>query len=164
MKPNYLEKIAERRPYPGVLLGMDVGRKTIGLALSNPEQSVSTPLETIKRVKFSKDAAVLNQIIAEYDVKGLVIGFPLNMDGSEGKACQSVRDLAFELARILPVLWIAFYDERLSTISVEKLVDKSVEKRKTRIKAKESGLIDKLAAHVILESALESLQKRQEAL
>lgn len=141
------------------LLGLDVGKKTIGLALSDPGQSIATPLQTINRTKFSKDMGALKAISAEYEIGGYIIGYPVNMDGSEGPRAQSIRDFAIEMKNTLgPKTWITLWDERLSTVSVEELVGKSVEKRKTKQKAKSSGLIDKLAAQVILQSALEYIQ------
>jgi len=154
-----LENVIDTKPEGAALLGLDVGKKTIGIALSNPDQTIATPLTTIKRTKFTKDLLQLQQIVEEYEVKGFVIGLPLNMDGSEGPRAQSIRDFALELVRYPDVVgqspWVALWDERLSTKSVEDLVDKSVHKRKTKINAKDSGLIDKLAAQIILQGALD---------
>lgn len=162
MKPDFLKNIAASRPINIRLMGLDIGKTTIGLALSDPGQSFATPLETIKRTKFQKDMQQLAQIVAEFEVGGFVLGLPVNMDGTEGPRAQSVRDFAAEMARLSAVVgdapWIAFWDERLSTVSVEDLVDKFVEKRKKRVEAKSSGLIDKLAAQVILQGALDYLQ------
>ena len=117
-------------------------------------------MKTINRTKFTKDAQEIEALIREFEVGGLVIGLPVNMDGSEGPRAQSVRDFALELERVLSVrVWIALWDERLSTVSVEQTVDKLVEKRKTKINAKSSGLIDKLAAQVILQGALDFIHK-----
>lgn len=170
------------------LLGLDVGKKTIGLALSDPDQSIATPLQTLKRTKFTADAEVLTTLIREYEVGGLVIGLPVNMDGSEGRRAQSVRDFAAELYRQLPSIlssfgltegsigpaiksqgdtlsyedpFIALWDERLSTETVEAFVDRHVKKRKKRVNAKSSGLIDKLAAQLILQGALDFMQENQ---
>lgn len=201
MSIGLLKDIAEKCPKNVALLGLDVGKKTIGLALSDPGQRVATPLLTIPRTKFTKDMEALKAVIAEYEVGGFIIGYPLNMDGSEGPRAQSVRDFAVEMERYLkqwchPVgvreahlherdpekecsdaahimdfrrlsapsarrgndnapIWIALWDERLSTVSVESAVDELVQKRKTKTQAKASGLIDKLAAQVILQSALD---------
>ncbi len=155
-----LKNNAKDCPKNAALLGLDVGKKTIGLALCDPRQTLATPLKTINRTKFTKDAQEIEAVIREFEVGGLVIGLPVNMDGSEGPRAQSVRDLALELERVLGVrLWIALWDERLSTVSVEQAVDKLVEKRKTKINAKSSGLIDKLAAQVILQGALDFIHK-----
>ena len=144
-------------------MGLDVGKKTIGLALCDPDHAVATPLSTIKRRKFTLDMEELAEVVREYEVGGFVIGLPVNMDGSEGPRAQSVRDFALEMVRHEAVVgaepWVALWDERLSTVSVEDFVDKSVEKRKTRVQAKDSGLIDKLAAQVILAGALEFMGK-----
>lgn len=149
-------------PKDTALLGLDVGKKTIGLALSNPDQTVATPLQTIKRTKFSKDMDALKTVIQEHDIGGFVVGYPVNMDGSEGPRAQSTRDFAIEMDNTLGGVWIALWDERLSTVSVEETVDNFVEKRKTKAEAKASGLIDKLAAQTILQGALDfiSLARR----
>ena len=153
-----LKNIADNAPEGRALLGLDVGKKTIGLALSNPDHTIATPLETIKRTKFTKDMQALSKVMTEYEIGGFVIGLPINMDGSEGRRAQSIRDFAIEMERFIgndP--WIAFWDERLSTVSVEESVDSFVEKRKTKMNAKTSGLIDKLAAQIILQGALDYL-------
>lgn len=152
-----LRDCAEDAPTGVPLLGLDVGKKTIGLALANPDQTLATPLETIKRIKFSKDMDALKTVITEHEVGGFVIGYPVNMDGSEGPRAQSIRDFAIEMDNSLGGAWVALWDERLSTVSVEEAVDNFVEKRKTKIEAKASGLIDKLAAQTILQGALDFL-------
>ena len=157
MTIGLLKEIAEKRPRDARLMGMDIGKKTIGLAVCDPMQSLATPLETVKRTKFTKDLLVLQRIVEDYEVKGFVIGLPLNMNESEGPRCQAVRDFAAELVKYPHVVgknpWIAFHDERFSTVSADILVDGSVNKRK----AKEKGITDMLAAQVILQSALDSL-------
>lgn len=157
MPVGLLKDIAEDAPCGKALLGLDVGKKTIGLALCDPGWSVATPLETIKRTKFTQDVEVLKAVIMEYDIGGFVIGLPVNMDGSEGPRAQSIRDFALELDKVLDGEWIALWDERLSTVSVEDVVDNFVEKRKTKTESKASGLIDKLAAQVILQGAISRL-------
>lgn len=156
-----LENIASQRPKGRALLALDVGKKTIGLALSDPDHSFAMPLRTINRTKFTKDMEALKVILSQHEVGGFIIGLPLNMDGSEGPSAQSVRDFALEMEKRTEIVgvnpWIALWDERLSTKTVEYLVDKSVEKRKTRINAKQSGLIDKLAAQQILQTALDHI-------
>lgn len=143
------------------LLGLDVGKKTIGLAVCDDAQRVATPVGTIFRTKFTKDLKEIERFVEEFEVGGFVIGLPVNMDGSEGRRAQSVRDFAAELGGQVSKdffpdgrVWIALHDERLSTATVDGIVDEFVDKRKTRVLAKESGLIDKLAAQVILQSAL----------
>lgn len=158
MPVDLLKNIAALCPANVALLGLDVGKKTIGLALSSPSRSMATPLRTIQRTKFSKDVDVLKTVIAEFGVKGFVVGLPVNMDGSEGPRAQSCRDFALELHKTLggdP--WIALWDERLSTVSVENFVDEFVDKKSTRRNAKASGLIDRLAAQTILQGALDFL-------
>src|SRR5262249_60492632 len=96
------------------LLGLDVGEKTIGLAISDSDFRVATPVDTIRRTKFAADAARLAQLIEERGVGGLIVGLPINMDGSEGPRCQSVRQFTANLLQRMS-LPIAFSDERLST-------------------------------------------------
>lgn len=166
MPIGLLKDIADQRPEEGALLGLDVGKKTIGLALSNHPYSIATPLKTIQRTKFTKDIQALIEISVEYEVTGYIIGLPVNMGGSEGRRAQSVRDFAIEMGRFLKEqtghdAFIAFWDERLSTVSADSIVDNFVDKRKTKINAKSSGLIDKLAAQMILQSAVDYLCSTQ---
>ncbi len=141
------------------LMGLDIGKKTIGVAVSDSSQSIAMPVTTIKRTKFSKDLPKLETLALDYEVGGYLIGYPLNMDGSEGPKCQSVRDFAQEFERQVSDavkqqgLWIGFWDERLSTATVDSFVDNSVDMSKRR--AKDSGLVDKLAAQQILQWALD---------
>jgi len=158
-----LENIVKSCPQGVRLLGMDVGKKTIGLAVADSALGLATPLLTVRRTKFSKDIKELEIVIRDYEIGGYVIGYPLNMDGSEGPKCQSVRDFSHEFEAQLSAglkpkegLWVALYDERLSTASVESFVDESVDY--SRRKAKERGVTDKLAAQVILQSALDFMQ------
>ncbi len=138
------------------LLGLDIGEKTIGLAISDSGQSVASPLETIRRSKFAKDMAQLKQVIAERRVGALVLGLPVNMDGSEGPRCQSVRQFARNLRSMAEIdLPLAFWDERLSTRAVERfLIDEQDMTRKRR-----AEVIDKLAAAYILQGALDARQR-----
>jgi len=140
-------------PPTGKLLGLDLGTKTIGVAVSDGLRMGATPLETIKRTKFTKDAEELDRIIVETAATGIVLGLPLNMDGSEGPRVQSTRAFARNLsARIsLP---IAFWDERLSTSAVTRtLIDADMSR------AKRAEVVDKLAASYILQGALERLRR-----
>jgi putative holliday junction resolvase len=159
MPVGLLKDIMYEMPRGVRLLGMDVGAKTIGLAVCDPDHSIATPLKTISRTKFTKDVEELAQAIEGYEIGGLVIGLPLNMDGSEGRRCQSVRDFALELAKYPAIVginpWIALWDERLSTETVEDFVDKSVNSGRRRAKAR--GITDKLAARHILQTALDFL-------
>jgi putative pre-16S rRNA nuclease len=136
------------------LLGFDVGEKTIGLALSDASFMVATPLETIRRKRFSADAEAIARICAEHRVGGLVIGLPVNMDGSEGPRAQSTRAFARNLEARLGLPY-AFWDERLSTAAVERmLVDEADMTRKRRGK-----VVDKLAASYILQGMLDAMAR-----
>lgn len=134
------------------LIGADLGSKTIGLALSDVERRIATPLETIKRTKFSKDAARLVALMETFDVAALVIGLPLNMDGSEGPSAQAARAFArnFEPLSGRPCV---FWDERLSTVAVTRsLIAQDVSR------AKRAEAVDKMAAAFILQGALDRLR------
>ncbi len=139
------------------LMGLDLGSKTIGLALSDVLLSVASPLETIKRTKFTPDAERLEGLIAEHEVGALVLGLPLEMDGTEGTRCQSTRDFARNLmGRDLfkeRGIAIAFWDERLSTSAVERMLVDDVDMTRKR----RGEVIDKLAATYILQGALDAL-------
>lgn len=133
------------------LLGLDLGTKTIGLALSDISRIVATPLETIKRTKFTKDAERLLEICEEHNVAALVIGLPLNLDGSEGPRAQATRAFARNLAGKTDLL-MTFWDERLSTVAVERTLLEADASRKRR-----AEVIDKMAAAFILQGALDRL-------
>jgi putative Holliday junction resolvase len=138
---------------PGArLLGFDLGEKTIGLALSDTMLTVATPLETLKRGKFSVDAPRVEAIIAQHGVGGLVIGLPLNMDGSEGPSAQSAKAFGrnFAARSTLPIL---FWDERLSTAAVTRTLIDADASRKRR-----SEVVDKMAAAYILQGVLDRLR------
>ncbi len=135
------------------LLGLDVGTKTIGLAVSDTIGMTASPVETIARTKFTADAARLATIIAERKIGGLVIGLPINMDGSEGPRCQSTRQFAANLLTKLD-LPMAFWDERLSTAAVERQMIEADMSRKRRAET-----VDKAAAAYILQGALERLRR-----
>ncbi len=137
---------------PGTrLMGLDPGTKTIGLALSDVSRRIATPLETIRRKKFAGDAERLLALAAEHEVGALVIGLPVNMDGSEGPRAQSVRAFARNL-RGCTSLPIAFWDERLSTAAVTRTLLDADTSRQRR-----AQLVDKLAAAYILQGALDRL-------
>lgn len=133
------------------LLGLDVGSKTIGLALSDVSRSIATPLETLKRGKFSEDAPWLLALMKEHNIAALVIGLPINMDGSEGPRCQSVRQFAKNLLAMADIN-ICFWDERLSTVAAERALLEADMSRKKR-----GEVIDKVAAAYILQGLLDSL-------
>ncbi len=137
---------------PGArLMGLDIGTKTIGVAVSDVNRSVGSALETIRRGKFRDDSARMAEIIADYGVGGIVIGLPLNMDGSEGPRAQSARAYARNLAAAtgLPVL---LWDERLSTVAAERALIAADTSRKRR-----AAVIDQVAAAYILQGALDRL-------
>ncbi len=134
------------------LMGLDLGDKTIGVAVSDTFWSVATPLETVRRKKFGVDAARLQALIGERRVGGLVLGLPRNMDGSEGPRCQSTRAFARNFANI----WdgpITFWDERLSTVAAEKALLEADTTRKRR-----AEVIDHVAAGYILQGLLDRVR------
>ena len=135
----------------GPLIALDPGTKTIGVAVSDGLAQVATPLTTIRRKKFSADGAALQQILAERQIAGLVLGLPRNMDGSEGPRCQSTRAFARNLTQLID-LPISFWDERLSTVMAEKALLEADTSRKRR-----AEVIDHVAAGVILQGALDRL-------
>lgn len=135
------------------LLGLDVGEKTIGLALSDVTRTIASPLETIARGKFTRDAEALKRAVAKYDVGALVIGYPINMDGSEGPRCQSTRAFARQLGEIIP-LPLVLWDERMSTMAVERVMLEADLSR-----ARRGELVDKMAASYLLQSALDALHQ-----
>jgi putative Holliday junction resolvase len=136
------------------ILGLDVGTKTIGIAISDDSLTVASPLETVTRGKFQADAERLKQLIAGRQVGALVIGLPLNMDGSEGPRCQSVRQFARNLIERIEIE-IAFWDERLSTAAVTRTLLEADASRRRR-----AELVDKLAATYILQGALDWIKRR----
>lgn len=154
MPTGLLIDIVDSMPQETRLLGLDVGKKTIGLALCDVALRVVTPLKTIKRQKLAIDVKKIQDIIEKYEVNGFIVGLPLHMDGTEGRRAQSVRDFAAEFAERVNINdpWIAFVDERLSTNSVEGFVDQSLDMN--RRQAKTRGVTDQLAAAYILEDAL----------
>jgi putative Holliday junction resolvase len=137
------------------LAGLDLGEKTIGIAIGDPGHHVASPLTTIRRSKFTKDATELIRILDERQIGGLVIGLPLNMDGSEGPRCQSVRQFAANLTplRDIPV---TFWDERMSTMAVTRDMIAADMSR-----AKRAKVVDQSAAAFILQGALDSLHRGQ---
>jgi len=134
------------------LLGLDLGEKTIGLALSDTLLTIATPMQTLKRGKFTADAATLDIIISEQGVGGLVIGHPLNMDGSEGPSAQSARAFARNFAARSP-LPLVLQDERLSTAAVTRTLLEADTSRGRR-----AAVVDKMAAAYILQGALDRLR------
>ena len=133
------------------IAGLDLGDKTIGVAVSDIFRSVATPLETIRRSKFTADAARLLEIAKARNLGGLVLGLPRNMDGSEGPRCQSTRAFARNLSRLTD-LPIGFWDERLSTVAAERALLEADTSRRRR-----AEVIDHVAAGYILQGVLDRL-------
>jgi putative holliday junction resolvase len=144
--------LASALPKGTRLLGFDVGEKTIGLALSDTTLSIASPLETLRRNKFAVDVALLKEIVVKQGVGGLVLGLPVNMDGSSGPRVQSVRAFAHNLLKHID-LPIAFWDERMSTAAVTRtLLEADVSR------ARRAELVDKMAAAYILQGFLDHLK------
>ena len=145
---NFILELPENLP----LLGLDVGEKTIGIAVSDTSKSVAVGIKTIFRTKFKVDSEEIREIILKRNVGGIILGFPINMNGTEGKRCQSTRAFAKNLSKITSVP-ISFWDERLSSVSANKILSnekKSFDKRKK--------LVDQIAAIIILQSALDRMK------
>lgn len=141
-------------PVSGKILGLDLGTKTIGVAISDGMRYSATPLETIKRTKFTQDAERIIELIAENQVVAILLGLPLNMDGTEGPRVQSTRAFARNLSPKIN-LPIAFWDERLSTSAVTRMMIEADMRRDRR-----AEVVDKLAASYILQGALDRLRSR----
>jgi putative Holliday junction resolvase len=136
------------------VLGLDLGTKTIGLALSDVERRIATPLEVVRRRKFTQDAARLIEIARKFEVAALVVGLPLNMDGSEGPRAQATRAFVRNLSALSP-LPCFFWDERLSTAAVTRcLIEQDISR------AKRAVSIDKVAAAYILQGALDRVNRQ----
>jgi putative Holliday junction resolvase len=135
------------------VVGLDPGEKTIGVAVSDVTLTVASPLALIRKTKFSDDAATLFQLMDGRKAAGIVIGLPMNMDGTEGVRCQSNRAFGRNLLRLKPELPITFWDERLSTAAVTRvLIDEHDVNRKRR-----GEVVDKMAAAYILQGAIDAL-------
>jgi putative Holliday junction resolvase len=147
-----LEEFAAALPRAGGVTGLDLGTKTIGVAVSDGLRQVASPLTTLRREKFTVDAAALLRLIAERDLKGIILGMPFNMDGSEGPRCQSTRAFARNLERLTP-LPIGYWDERLSTVAATRALLEADTSRKRR-----AEVIDHVAAGYILQGALDRLR------
>ena len=137
------------------LLGLDIGKKTIGLALSDRGLKIASPVKIIYRTKFMLDAGTILEIIDSESIGGLVLGWPMNMDGSTGPRCDSVRDFAHEFLKLRDIP-IALQDERLSTRAVERAMVAADMTRKKRAQRR-----DALAACWILQSALDTVNDAQ---
>ncbi|QRZ13403.1 Holliday junction resolvase RuvX [Paracoccus methylovorus] len=147
-----IESFVAALPRAGAVAGLDLGTKTIGVAVSDGLRSVASPLTVIRRTKFTADAQALLKIVQDRALVGLVLGLPRNMDGSEGPRAQSTRAFARNLERLTP-LPITFWDERLSTVAAERALLEADTSRKRR-----AEVIDQVAAGYILQGALDRLR------
>jgi putative Holliday junction resolvase len=139
-------------PPVGRLVGLDAGTKTIGIALSDVMRTIATPAETIRRTKFAEDSSRLIAFCQAQEVVGLVLGLPLNLDGTSGPRVQATRAFARNIAAVLP-LPILLWDERLSTAAAERTLIEADQSRRRR-----AEVIDKMAAAIILQGALDRLR------
>jgi putative Holliday junction resolvase len=151
--PLPIEDLPARLARDARLLGLDVGSKTIGMALSDVTRSVATPYHTVRRTKFTQDVVAIEAAIAEHGVGAVVIGLPLKLDGSEGPRAQSTRAFGRNLAARIAVP-ILFWVERLSTAAVERHLIEADASRKRR-----AEVIDRMAAAYILQGALDRLKR-----
>ncbi|ARJ68765.1 Holliday junction resolvase RuvX [Paracoccus contaminans] len=147
-----IEDLAGALPPAGAIAGLDLGTKTIGVAVSDGLRQIASPLTVIRRVRFTADAAALLDIVAGRGLAGIILGLPLNMDGSEGPRAQSTRAFARNLERLTP-LPIGFWDERLSTVAAERALLEADASRRRR-----AAVIDQVAAGYILQGALDRLR------
>ncbi|MBE3637701.1 Holliday junction resolvase RuvX [Mangrovicoccus algicola] len=150
-----LAEFAEALPRFGAVAGLDLGTKTIGVAVSDTMRGVASPIETVRRKKFSLDAAALLTILEARQVSGIILGLPRNMDGSEGPRAQSTRAFARNLSALTP-LPMGFWDERLSTVAAERALLEADTSRRRR-----AEVIDHVAAGFILQGALDRLRHLQ---
>lgn len=141
----------------GRLLGCDVGEKTIGLALSDINRKIATPFQVIHRTQWKKDSVLLVNLIHEHHIQGIIVGLPLNMNGTEGPRCQSTRQFVANLLA-LEDLPICLWDERLSTVAVTRTLLEADLSR-----AKRSQVVDKMAASYILQGVLDALGRFQKS-
>jgi putative Holliday junction resolvase len=135
------------------LVGLDIGEKTIGVAVSDLTRAIASPLTLIRKTKFTSDVDLLFKAMAERGALGIIIGLPVNMDGGEGPRCQSVRAFARHLLRLRD-LPIAFWDERLSTAAVNRMLIQEAD----LTRAKRAEVVDRAAAAYILQGALDRMQ------
>ena len=152
-----IEDFRAALPPNRAVAGLDLGEKTVGVAVSDATLSVATPLETIRRSKFTLDAARILEIAAGRNMGGLILGLPRNMDGSEGPRCQSTRAFARNLSRLTD-LPIGYWDERLSTVAAERALLEADTSRKRR-----REVIDHVAAGYILQGVLDRLSHMRSA-
>ena len=147
-----LRTALDEAPAGSRLMGLDLGTKTIGVATSDRTRMIATPVETIARTKFTADASRIIEIATRENIGVIILGLPVNMDGTEGPRCQSTRAFVRNFAKLSPIP-IVYWDERLSTAAVERMLIQADASR-----AKRAEVIDKLAAAWILQAALDSLR------
>ena len=139
------------------LIGLDLGEKTIGVAISDPDLKVASPIGTIRRIKFTEDVKQLAKLISGREVGGIIIGLPVNMDGTQGPRCQSVRHFGENLVGRAALLGaepeVAFWDERLWTVAIQRLLVREADMSRN----KRARAVDKMAAAYILQGALDAL-------
>lgn len=133
------------------LLGLDIGTKTIGVAFGSVMAGFASPLQVIQRGKIAKDAEILKKLMAEYGVAGLVVGWPLNVDGTVGGRCQATKDVMLEIMKHIPAVPVVFYDERFSTKKAEDFMINEVDMSRKR----RGEIVDKMAAQIILQDFLD---------
>jgi putative holliday junction resolvase len=148
-----LEELAQRLPIKARLLGLDLGTKTIGVAVSDVERRLGSPVVTVKRTKFAADAAALLSHAEHFSAAAYIIGLPLNMDGSEGPRAQATRAFVRNMGRLTETPFV-FWDERLSTAAVTRSL---IEQDASR--AKRAEVVDRMAAAYILQGALDRLAR-----
>lgn len=136
------------------LVGLDLGEKTIGVAVSDATWMIASPLETIRKTKFTDDAAALFRLMGSRGARGIVIGLPVNMDGTEGPRCQSSRAFGRNLLRLREELPIAFWDERMSSMAVNRMLIGEADVSRAR----RAEVVDRAAAAWILQGALDRLR------
>ena len=146
-----IEQLKELLPVRGRLLGLDVGTKTIGIAISDSALAVAAPLAVLKRGRFAADAEVIRKLAADRGIGGIVVGLPIGLDGKEGSRSQSVRQFARNLLSLVD-LPLAFWDERFSTLGAGRALEEAELTHRRR-----GEVIDKLAAAYILQGALDRL-------
>lgn len=151
----FCQQIFEKK---GRFLGLDVGEKSIGLALSDSRYTIATPFQVIHRTQWKKDADILLKVIKEYSIVGIIVGFPLNMNGSEGPRCQSIRQFVVNLLSFIEIP-ICLWDERLSTIAVTRTL---LEADLSRAKRKQ--VVDKMAAAYILQGFLDGFGRSHKSI
>lgn len=133
------------------LLGLDIGTKTIGVAFGSVMAGFASSLQVIQRSKIAKDAEILKKMMAEYSIAGIVVGWPLNVDGTVGVRCQATKDVMLEIMRHIPDVPVVFYDERFSTKKAENFMINEMDMSRKR----RGEIVDKMAAQIILQDFID---------